>query len=423
MNKIILSDIAESQTGPFGTQLHESDYVETGTPIVTVEHLGVISFSTQKLPLVSDFDKARLLKYVLKEGDIVFSRVGSVDRSTYVSHKEDGWLFSGRCLRVRVDKNKACPKFISHYFRQKNFKEMMVNISVGATMPSLNTTLMDNLPLHVPDVRTQEKIAAVLSSLDSKIELNNRINAELEAMAKTIYDYWFVQFDFPDKNGKPYKSNGGKMVWNAELKREIPEGWEVQKLSHFGEFRNGINYDPSLPGDTEAKIINVRNISCSTLFVSQYGLDTISLKKKNVDNYLVTDKDIIIARSGIPGATRMMLEFAENTIYCGFIIRFQVNSIINKNYLFYFLKDMERNTTAKSGGTIMSNVNQDTLNRMSVIEPSKHLIIKFNEFITPIFSKINAIIQENQQLSNLRDWLLPMLMNGQVTVNDKAVQG
>ena len=262
-----------------------------------------------------------------------------------------------------------------------------------------------------------KKIVHTLSFLDTKIELNNRINAELEAMAKTIYDYWFVQFDFPDENGKPYKSSGGKMVWNEELKREVPEGWEDKKLGQFGQFKNGINYDPSLPGDTDAKIINVRNISSSNLFVTQHGLDTIRLKKQNVENYLLSEKDILIARSGIPGATRMMLDFAENTIYCGFIIRFQVDSIMNKNYLFYFLKDMEKNTTASSGGTIMSNVNQDILNRMVVVESDEVTIKRFNEIINTIFKRINNVIKENEQLSNLRDWLLPMLMNGQIKVD------
>jgi type I restriction enzyme S subunit len=179
MNKKILKEIASSQTGPFGSQLHEEDYVSFGTPIVTVEHLSEICFTTQNLPLVSDRDKERLKKYILAQGDIVFSRVGSVDRCTYVSEAEEGWLFSGRCIRVRIDKSKADPKYVSFYFRQSTFKEMMKNISVGATMPSLNTSLMDNIPLTLPDILSQQKISTVLSSLDDKIKLNNKLNDNL----------------------------------------------------------------------------------------------------------------------------------------------------------------------------------------------------------------------------------------------------
>jgi len=415
MRKCLLKEIAYSQTGPFGSQLHEYDYVAKGTPIVTVEHLGETGFIKKNLPLVSDKDKARLIKYTLKEGDIVFSRVGSIDRCTYVTKNEEGWMFSGRCLRVRFN-DKANGKYVSYYFRLKYFKEMMLNISVGATMPSLNTDLMDNIPLFLPELQTQQKVAAVLSALDSKIELNNRINTELESMAKTLYDYWFVQFNFPDKNGKPYKSSGGKMVWNEELKRKIPEGWGVKKLEILGEFKNGINYDPSLKGDTKVKIINVRNISSSSWFISQYDLDEIILEGKNVKNYLVTNKDILIARSGIPGASRLIYEYEQNTIYCGFIIRYQVYDISYKNYLFFSLKDLERSTTSKSAGTIMQNVNQDTLKRLHLAIPNETLVLNFNKFISPIFQCLNENQKENQTLSSLRDWLLPMLMNGQVKV-------
>lgn len=318
-----------------------------------------------------------------------------------------------------INKAKVNPLYLYHFLKQLDLSYL----NSGTGVPSMTYGAYYSIKVKLPILTTQQKIASVLSALDSKIELNNRINAELEAMAKTLYDYWFVQFDFPDPStnsgqaGKPYKSSGGKMVWNEELKREIPDGWEVKRIGDFGEFKNGINYDPSLEGNTDAKIINVRNISNSNLLVSQFDLDTIRLQKSNVDNYLVTDKDILIARSGIPGATRLMLEFAENTIYCGFIIRFQVNNLIEKNYIFYFLKNMEKNTTSKSGGTIMPNVNQETMKRMLVIEPNVKIVIKFNEFINPIFKKMNRIIQENQKLTELRDWLLPMLMNGQVKVS------
>lgn len=254
---VYLKNVADSQTGPFGSQLHQSDYVSKGTPMVTVEHLGVERFTHQNLPFVSDKDRDRLSKYILKEGDIVFSRVGSVDRCTYVTKDEDGWMFSGRCIRVRTNDN-ANGRYLNFYFRQDSFKKMMLDISVGATMPSLNTKLMDNIPLRLPNIQTQQKIAKVLSDLDSKIEINNRINTELEAMAKTLYDYWFVQFDFPysppsegcpqdgvgtstplSVTGKPYKTSGGKMVWNAELKREIPEGWEVKTIGDVTDVKAG----------------------------------------------------------------------------------------------------------------------------------------------------------------------------------------
>ncbi|MFM6269359.1 MAG: restriction endonuclease subunit S, partial [Dolichospermum sp.] len=239
-------------------------------------------------------------------------------------------------------------------------------------------------------------------------------------LAKTIYDYWFVQFDFPDENGKPYKSSGGKMVYNQELKREIPAGWEVKKLGNFGVFKNGVNYDPSQPGDTLAKIVNVRDISKSSIFIHSQELDSINLTLKEVNNYLVSNQSILIARSGIPGSTRLITDYCENTIYCGFIICFEVNDLVMKLPLFFFLKKIEKAMNSQSGGTIMKNINQGSLKSLELPLPKELFnsssLINFNNKIEPILQKINLIDKQNQQLTQLRDWLLPMLMNGQITV-------
>jgi type I restriction enzyme S subunit len=236
-------------------------------------------------------------------------------------------------------------------------------------------------------------------------------------MAKTLYDYWFVQFDFPDQNGKPYKSSGGKMVWSEELKREIPEGWEVKSLDSFGQFKNGINYNSETCGDSIANIINVRDISNSSWFIEPHQLDNLSLEKKEVEKYQITENDILIARSGIPGAVRLIANYKENTIFCGFIIRFLVEKLLYKKYLFFFLKDLEKSTTAKSAGTIMKNVNQDTLKRIHTVLPDQDTLKNFNRIAAPIFKKTNEITEKNQKLAELRDFLLPMLMNGQVRVD------
>lgn len=166
------------QTGPFGSQLHREDYVNKGTPIVTVEHLGNRCFSEQNLPCVSDKDKQRLGKYVLNKGDIVFSRVGSVDRCSYVSDRYTGWLFSGRCLRVRPGKE-LDPLFLYYYFTLDTTKKFIRGIATGATMPSINTKFMGEVPISYPSISMQRKIAGVLRALDDKIEKNTEVNDNL----------------------------------------------------------------------------------------------------------------------------------------------------------------------------------------------------------------------------------------------------
>lgn len=394
-----------------------------GSPFLSFKTVFNSYFLPDTLVDMMDASEKEQKTYSVRKGDIFLTRtsetIDELGMSSAALKDYPKATFSGFLKRLRpIQTNISDEKYMAFYLRSKLFRKTMTNNAIMTLRASLNEEIFSYLNLYLPDYEIQKDIGKLLHLINSKIELNNRINAELEAMAKTLYDYWFVQFDFPNADGKPYKTSGGKMVWNEELKSEIPEGWKMEKLGELGEFKNGINYSPSIKGNTIARIINVRNISSSTWFVSQYDLDTIILEGRNVANYLVTDKDILIARSGIPGATRIMYEYAPNTIYCGFIIRYQVDDLKNKNYLFFCLKDLERSTSSKSAGTIMQNVNQETLNRMSLVMPDENLLIALNNFIAPVFRNINNNLNQNQQLTELRDWLLPMLMNGQVTVGD-----
>ncbi len=363
-------------------------------------------------------------KFILKKGQVAITKdsetPNDIGVSTYISEDFEDVVLGYHLALITPDNDKLNGQFLHYWLNTKQAKRYFENNAGGSGQRcTLVLDCIKSTPLYLPNLSTQEKIAKVLSDLDAKIELNNKINRELEAMAKTLYDYWFVQFDFPNEQGKPYKSSGGKMVYNAELKREIPEGWEVKKLGSLGEFKNGVNYDPSNPGEIACPIINVRNISASKIFIQNEDLDIIYLSESDVRKYSVNEGSIIIARSGIPGATRLIADIAENTLYCGFAIHFKLNDLTNKIPVFYFLKSLEEHIQSGSGGTILKNVNQGTLNSLNITLPKNNqIILKFNKIINPIFGNINLIHKQNQQLSSLRDWLLPMLMNGQVTVKE-----
>jgi type I restriction enzyme, S subunit len=164
-----LGQVAEVKTGPFGSSLHESDYVEVGTPIITVEHLGEFGVEHANLPLVSKADRRRLSAYSLVEGDIVFSRVGSVDRNALVRSSESGWLFSGRLLRVRPEKQRVYAPFLSYQFHSETFKASVRSVAVGQTMASLNTQILNGLVVTLPSLPEQTAIAAVLSDMDAEL--------------------------------------------------------------------------------------------------------------------------------------------------------------------------------------------------------------------------------------------------------------
>ena len=420
MSRVILGDIAISQTGPFGSQLHEEDYVSEGTPIVTVEHLGDINFTHQNLPFVSEADTKRLSKYILIEGDIVFSRVGSIDRNVYVDKNHEGWMFSGRCIRVRADKNKVNTRYLSYYFKQNSFKKMMMNLAVGATMPSLNTKIMNSIELDLLPRENQDKIANILSAIDDKIQINNQINQELETMAKTLYDYWFVQFDFPDQNGKPYKSSGGKLVYHPELKREIPEGWGVEKLGELIEIERGVTYSKSDIVEKTTKdaigVLRATNITGNVMDLN----DLVYLTKDKINNkQIIKQNEILIVMSS--GSKEHLgknaINYYEEVIgfgaFCSKIVPQKYSAFINT---FLQSSEFKGYLLKQSMGTNINNLTNSDILDCRIILPNNDILDKFENMVEKNIKLISNNYIQNQELTQLRDWLLPMLMNGQVKV-------
>ena len=431
MTRVILGNIAISQTGPFGSQLHEEDYVSEGTPIVTVEHLGDTNFTHQNLPFVSEADTKRLSKYILIEGDIVFSRVGSIDRNVYVDKNHEGWMFSGRCIRVRADKNKVNPRYLSYYFKQNSFKKMMMNLAVGATMPSLNTKIMNSIELDLLPRENQDKIANILSAIDDKIQINNQINQELETIAKTLYDYWFVQFDFPDQNGKPYKSSGGKMVYHPELKREIPEGWGMTTFSSWiSDNKTGDWGKETSEGNYKLEVDCIRGADINGLSGNgKIDMPTRFILEKN-KNKLLTDFDIVIEISGgsptqstgrIVGISENVLNRFDLPLICS---NFCKAVSLNEQETFYNFvyewKNLYDNGVlfsweGKTSG-IKNLLFDSFVANYHIAQPPIDLMKQFFDFASSVDKKTQLLLKQNQELTQLRDWLLPMLMNGQVKV-------
>ena len=277
--------------------------------------------------------------------------------------------------------------------------------------------LLKERMFHTFDYATQLRIAAILGSIDEKIELNRKKIAELEALAKTIYDYWFVQFDFPDKNGKPYKSSGGKMVWNEQLKREIPDEWEVKPLGEIAIFSNGINYTTENQKGKKYRIVNVRDISATNLFIHGRDLSEITLPSAFAEKYVIPANCILIARSGIPGAIRLIAN-PQDTLYCGFIIICRPTIADLRPYLAYFMKSLEGSGATHKDSSILNNVSQDMLKRIYIPMPDDVTLLSFKSLMDDLFENIISIQTGIEETTILRDTLLPLLMNGQVEVKE-----
>ena len=300
------------------------------------------------------------------------------------------------------------------YYLLKNLK--LNEYKTGSGVPTMNRNHLHPLKIQAfLDIPTQKSIAHILSTLDQKIAINNQINAQLEQMAKTLYDYWFVQFDFPDENGKPYKSSGGKMVYNDTLKREIPKGWEVKGSGEVEpniitgktpstqneEFFNG-----NIPFITIGDIRNNMFIFQTEQKLSKTGAESQSSKYLPKDSLCVS----CIATIGLIGFTTQKSQTNQ-----------QINSIIFKNkyngpYFYFYLKDYFFVGKAKTGNTF-ANMNKGDFANIKMIYPSSYIIEKFFQNIVYSFQKIKNLQKQNQQLAQLRDFLLPMLMNGQVGVD------
>ena len=314
---------------------------------------------------------------------------------------------------VLTAKNKVCINYI-YYILKLELKRLKEK-SQGSQTKFLTMPILNSIALRDLDFNKQESISNVLNRLDEKIALNKLINTELEAMTKLIYDYWFVQFDFPDENGKPYKSSGGKMVYNEELKREIPEGWRVKELREIEpnivtgktpSTTNPENFGGAVPFICIGDVRENMHITKTEETLSKSGADSQFKKYVPKDAICVT----CIASPGLVGFATEASQTNQqlNTIVC--------NDVNNRYFLYFYLKDYFRFAKAKSGNTF-ANMNKDDFSSIKSIRPTEDILKSFSNTLEPSLDKILINSKENNKLAELRDWLLPMLMNGQVTVN------
>jgi len=399
-----LEDISKVQTGPFGSQLHQSDYKKTGTPIITVEHLGENKILHKNLPLVGKEDKERLSKYILLEGDIVFSRVGSVDRRAFVGKSEDGWMFSGRCLRVRVNRNIVNPKFLSYYFGQENFKEYIRKIAVGATMPSINTSILNEVNLLIPDISYQREISDVLSSLDDKIDLLHRQNKTLEQIAETLFRQWFVE--------------------------EAEEGWEVEKLGEVAVVQNGYAFrskDYVTYQEGHLEVLKMGHIAVGGGLRTNPKKDFVPREEK-LKKWTLNKNDIIMGMTdmkdnvvilGVPAIIDKSEKYVLNQRVARIYLK--TNEKLLNCYLLYIQlnnKDFISTLQSKANSGVQVNLSTEEIRNCEILIPPMELQKDMGNTIADLFMKKDNNLMQIRTLTKLRDSLLPKLMSGEVRVNE-----
>jgi len=314
-------------------------------------------------------------------------------------------------FRSLIPKDNVKAEFL--FYLLKNNIGILESNASGTTFGELSGSRLKALRFAFPDVIEQHRIASILSSLDSKIELNQQMNKTLEDIAQAIFKRWFIDFEFPNENGDPYKSSGGEMV-ESELGM-IPKGWEISTLGDYGEFKNGINYLRSESGDAEFFIVNVRNITNNKLILKN-SLDKIKTDLNKAKSYFLMDNDILIARSASPGEVSLVLGNLQNVIYSGFSIRYRLKRLDGYLYIFLVMQKLKEQLSSFSVGTTLQSINQETLKKIKFILPSIEVLNGFNVMAGHILEKTYINLTENYGLSQIRDLLLPKLMTGKIRV-------
>ena len=422
------------QTGPFGSQLHQEDYVAVGTPIITVEHLGENRIEHSNVPCVSDEDRERLSKYQLRKGDVVFSRVGSVDRRALVREAEHGWLFSGRCLRVRPDKSKIDPEYLSYYFGLPSFKEYIRAIAVGATMPSLNTQILSDVVVAYPkDLNEQRAIAQILGTLDDKIELNRQMNETLEAMARAIFKSWFV--DFGPVRAKAEGRAPGLPTHIADLfpdgfedseLGEIPEGWEVRGLFEVtaqitkGTTPTESDISSAPASDTQINYLRVNAIADDGSIL--YGKLTKiprTVHEGTLKRSILRSNDVVYTIAGTIGRVGLVEDdlLPANTNQAVAIIR-PKPGLIPPGFLVLTMRQQAFQEELHSNivHAVQANLSLGMISHANAVFPPLDSLDKIFKPIEDLLRKASANRRECRSLTALRDALLPKLICGELRV-------
>ena len=348
-----------------------------------------------------------IMRYVEKplynDASILIPRKGTLSNLFYLD--KPFWSVDTMFYSI-INKQLALPKYL--YYTLKTFD--LASLNVGSAVPSLTTEVLNDVLVSVPDIDTQTAIAEILSSLDDKIELNNKINQELESLAQTLFKQWFIDFEFPNENGEPYKSSGGEMV-DSEL-GEIPKGWEVKSLDEIADYLNGLALQkfPAQEGEDYLPVIKIREL--------RQGITQASDKASTEvpDKYIIQNGDVLFAWSG-----SLMIDFWTNGVGA---LNQHLFKVTSENYpkwfYFYWTKYHldEFIKIAESKATTMGHIQRKHLTEAKVTVPnSKHLSL-FNDNFENIVESIISNREENQELTNLRDTLLPKLISGELEVKN-----
>ena len=397
-----------------------------GSPFISFSTVFNNYFLPEELPDLMDTSLKEQEIFSVKKDDVFITRtsetVDALAMSCVAVKDYPKATFSGFVKRLRPKTTGIVySKYIAFFLRSKYFRKVLDCNTIMTLRASFNEDMFSFLYLYLPDYEEQVRIGDLLYKMEMKIRTNNKINDNLEQQAKLLYDYWFTQFDFPDENGKPYRSSGGKMVWNEQLKMEIPFSWICSKMENAIEaVRTGLNPRNNFQlGNGNIQYITVKNL-CLNGSLDFSGCDTIDEQARQiVHRRSDIQRDDILFASIAPLGRCYLIQENWDINESVFSIRYN-SSVLTAEYLYMNLQSetFVKRATACSTGSIFKGIRINSLMDSEIILPPLSVTKEFSKEIKPLLALQKELDRETHTLIQLRDWLLPMLMNGQATISD-----
>ena len=413
LKKYKLGDIAEIYISSIDKKSKEGEQSVRLCNFVDIYHNWAITKDLVPNFMIASANDNNIKRFSLKEGYVAFTKDSEtrddIGIPAYIADDLDNTVLGYHCALVKPNADILSGKYLNTFLHSDYIKKYFELNATGSGMRyTLSTETLSNIPILVPSLEMQEFIGNIFSDIDRKICLNRQINDNLEAMAKQLYDYWFVQFDFPNEDGKPYKSSGGTMVWNEKLKREIPQGWSNGVLSDVANITMGQSPDGSSYNEDGEGIIFYQGST-------DFGLRFPDIRQYTTSPSRYANKgDILMSVRAPVGA----LNIANNDCCIGRGLSALSSKIGSITHLYYLMNDFRLKFEGmNSAGTTFGSITKDELFSLPVIIPTKSVISEFEQVCEPIFDKQMIIGEEINGLTKQRDELLPLLMNGQATVN------
>ena len=407
--KVKLGDIASAiQTGPFGSQLHQSDYSDIGVPVVMPKDIinGRIDEST--IARVESHHVERLSRHKISEGDILYARRGDVGKCAYTVFAQQGWLCGTGCLRVTIDKEKAFPKFIFFQLQKRETIGWVEKHAIGATMLNLNTSILGDVPIELPPLYIQHHIATILSRYDSLIENYQKQIKLLEEAAQRLYKEWFVDLHFPGHE-------------STKIVDGVPEGWEMKTIDDVTcKVTTGLNPRKNFVlGKGSNYYVTIKNMADNSIFLDDRcdRVDNEALEKINKRSDLKIG-DILFSGIGTIGRVALIDIPTNNWNVSESVFTMRANEIITKEYLYFVLlsSDMQNYCQSNAHGAAQKGIRMSDLKAYCFDLPPYGIVQKFTSLVTPTIKKVSSIRNQIRLLTEARDRLLPKLMSGEIDV-------